>query len=160
MRRTTRAWLILCGLLVAVAGVWEVGMAISATPRRISSDGSALTVTLNPTLKPAIYVSDASPDPRCRVENGSGRNVRLTRPAASYRPLATGDTKWRLVYEIRPPKTGSYTVACSGDDTVFGVGAAPSSGARDVVTAAVALLVLLAVFGAPALLVAAFITRK
>ncbi|MEV4297897.1 serine/threonine protein kinase [Microbispora rosea] len=160
LRRTTRVWAVLCGLLVAVAAVWEVGMAISSTPRRISSDGSALTVMLNPTLKPAIYVSDSSPDPRCRVENGSGRNVRLTRPAASYRPFTTGDTKWRLLYEIRPPKTGTYTVTCSGDDTVFGVGAAPSSGARNVSAAAVALLVLLAVFGAPALLVAAFITRK
>ena len=103
LRRTTRAWVVLCGLLVAVAAVCEVGMGISATPRRISSDGSALTVTLNPTLKPAIYVSDASPDPRCRVENGSGRNVRLVRPAASYRPFATGDTKWRLLYR----RTGS-----------------------------------------------------
>ncbi|WP_328854641.1 protein kinase [Microbispora hainanensis] len=160
LRRTTRAWLVLCVLLVAVAAVCEVGMGISATPRRISSDGSALTVTLNPTLKPAIYVSDASPDPRCRVENGSGRNVRLVRPAASYRPFTTSDTKWRLLYEIRPPKAGSYTVTCSGDDTVFGVGAAPSPGTRGISAAAVALLVLLAVFGAPTLLVVALITRK
>ncbi|MFI7036457.1 protein kinase [Microbispora rosea] len=160
LRRTTRAWAVLCGLLVAVAAVCEVGMGISATPRRISTDGSALTVTLNPTLKPAIYVSGASPGPRCEVANGRGRNVRLVRPAASYRPFTTGDTEWRLLYEIRPPKTDTYTVTCSGDDTVFGVGAAPSSGARNVSAAAVALLLLLAVFGAPALLVAAFITRK
>ncbi|WP_226872720.1 serine/threonine protein kinase [Microbispora sitophila] len=160
LRRTTRAWAVLCGLLVTVAAVCEVGMGISATPRRISADGSALTVALNPTLKPAIYVSGASPDPRCEVENGRGRNVRLTRPAASYRPFTTGDTKWRLLYEIRPPKTDTYKVTCSGDDTVFGVGAAPSSDARNVTAAAVALLVLLAVLGAPALLLAALITRK
>ncbi|MGI5156138.1 protein kinase domain-containing protein [Microbispora sp. CA-102843] len=160
LRRTTRAWAVLCGLLMAVAAVCEVGMGISATPRRISGDGSPLTVALNPALKPAIYISDASPDPRCEVENGRGRNARLARPATSYRPFATGAVKWRLLYEIRAPKTDTYKVTCSGDDTVFGVGAAPSANLRNGTVAAVALLVFLAVFGAPALLVAAFITRK
>ncbi|WP_260615791.1 serine/threonine-protein kinase [Microbispora sp. KK1-11] len=160
LRRTTRAWAALCGLLMAVAAVCEVGMGISATPRSVSGDGSALTVALNPALKPAIYVSGASPDPRCEVENGHGRNARLVRPAASYRPFATGDAKWRLLYEIRAPKTATYTVTCSGEDTVFGVGAAPSAEVRSVAGAAAALLVLLAAFGAPALLVAALVTRK
>ncbi|WP_205825751.1 serine/threonine-protein kinase [Microbispora catharanthi] len=160
LRRITRAWAVLCGLLTAVAAVCEVGMGISATPRSISRDGSPLTVALNPALKPAIYVSGASPDPRCEVETGRGRNARLARPAASYRPFAMGDAKWRLLYEIRAPKTDTYKVTCSGDDTVFGVGAAPSADVRSVAGAAVALLVLLAAFGVPALLLAALVTRK
>ncbi|MEU6412515.1 protein kinase [Microbispora sp. NPDC046933] len=160
LRRTTRLWAALCGLLVAVAAVCEVGMGISATPGRTSSDGSALTVALNPALKPAIYVSGASADPRCAVENGRGRNVRLVRPAMGYQPFTTGDAQWRLLYEIRASKTGTYKVICSGEDTVFGVGTAPSAGVRNVVGAAVALLVLLVVLGAPALLLAALITRK
>ncbi|WP_220506294.1 serine/threonine-protein kinase [Microbispora sp. H10830] len=160
LRRTTRAWAVLCGLLTAVAAVCEVGMGISATPRSVSRGGSPLTVALNPALKPAIYVSGASPDPRCKIETGRGRNARLARPAASYRPFAMGDAKWRLLYEIRAPKTDTYKVTCSGDDTVFGVGAAPSADVRSVAGAAVALLVLLAAFGVPALLLAALVTRK
>ncbi|MEU7938112.1 serine/threonine-protein kinase [Microbispora bryophytorum] len=160
LRRTTRAWAVLCGLLMAVTAVCAVGMGISATPRSVSGDGSPLTVALNPALKPAIYVSGASPDPRCEVETGRGRSVRIARPATSYRPLAVGRAKWRLLYEIRAPKTDTYTVTCSGDDTVFGVGAAPSAGVRGVAGASAALLVLLAVLGAPALLVAALVTRK
>ena len=160
LRRTTRAWAVLRGLLMAVIAVCAVGMGISATPRSVSGDGSPLTVALNPALKPAIYVSGASPDPRCGVKTGRGRSVRLARPASSYRPLAVGRAKWRLLYEIRAPKTDTYTVMCSGDGTVFGVGAAPSAGVRGVAGAAAALLVLLAVLGAPALLVAALVTRK
>ncbi|MEV7803472.1 serine/threonine-protein kinase [Microbispora sp. NPDC088329] len=160
LRRTTRVWVVLCGLLIAVVAVSEVRMALSAVPEEVStsSDGSALTVTLNPDPMPAIYVSGASGDPRCKVENGRGRNVRLTRPAADYQPFVKGG-RWRLLYEIRAPKSDTYTVRCSGDQDAFGVGTAPSAGVRRLVGIAVAILAYLALLGVPGLLLAALVTR-
>lgn len=90
-----------------------------AKPTMTFVSGQVLTVSLDPAERPAVYVAAAGPARVACAIADRGRLESLENGAS----VTDRGTRWEPGFRIAVPEPGTYSLRCTGDETLrFGVG--------------------------------------
>ena len=108
----------------AVAAVWggtrAFGSVASAVESASSMPGGTGTIELDEGAQATVYQETSSVEPSavCQAVGPGGERLRLTRSTETSGSL--GDTSYVNVGSFQASRSGTYTVTCTGGQTVLG----------------------------------------